>query len=102
MGRGGGQPAVEFLDELGVGLGALRLAGPQLEGHPQDVRLIGGGGELPGRPIGQDRLHEGLHVCFGHRSRSSAIRAAIRKARCWRTLALLTLMVKARADSLME
>ena len=26
----GGQPAVEFFDELGVGSGALVLAGPQL------------------------------------------------------------------------
>ena len=102
MGGAGSQPAVEFLDELWVGPGALRLAGPQLEGHPKDRGVIGRGGELLRRPVGQDRLYERLDVFFGHQSPSSASRAAIRKARYWRTLALLTLMVKARAESLME
>ena len=101
-GRGGGQLAVEVLDELRIGPGELGPAGPQLDRHSQDIGVVGGGAEMLGRPIGQDGLHKGLDAVLGHRSSSSATRAAIRKARYWRTLALLTPTSRARADSLME
>ena len=93
-GAGGGQLAVEVLDELRVGPGELGSAGPQLEGHPQDLGVVGEGAEMLGRPIGQDGLYEGLDAVIGHWSSSSATRAAIRRARCWRTLALLTLTAR--------
>src|ERR1700722_8940080 len=97
-----GQLLVQARDELFV-WGCLAGTGcPQLDRGAQDCRVFGIGPKATRASPGRERIKKGGHLSAAHWSSSIPTFVAMRRARCWRTLALVTLISMARAASLIE
>src|SRR5205807_8052708 len=92
---------VKVGDELGPGQAGAGLGGTELDGGPHGLGIVGVGGEGLRSAVGQHGVDEGTEAAAGH-GIASAIWAAWRRARCWRTLAFPTLMSMAWAASRSE
>ena len=73
----------------------------QFDRDAQNVDVLGSGLEMPWTPTGGQCVNERGESAIGHCCNSIPAFAAMRRARCWRTLALLTLTFMASAASLM-
>ena len=67
-----------------------------------DGGVVGAGPKATGAAPHRQGVKEGGHLSSAHWSSSSPIFVAICRARCWRTLALLTLISMVWAASLIE
>src|SRR4029077_19327827 len=88
-------------DELLVGNIFACASCAHRDGRAQNLGVVRVSLEVLGTAPGQQGVDERCHLAGLHGSRSAAC-AAIRRARCWSTLALAMLTSMARAASLME
>ena len=96
------QLLVQAGHELFVGLGVARSGRSQGDGRAQGFNVVGAGREAARTSPRDKGVYEGRQAPVGHWPSSWATLAAMCKARCWRTLALLTLMSMVLATSLIE
>ncbi len=96
------QLLVQAGHELLVGLGVARSGRSQGDGRAQDFNVVRAGREAARTAPRDQGIYERREASVGHWPRSWATLAAMCKARCWRTLALLTLTSMVLATSLIE
>ena len=97
-----GQLLVQAGHELFVGLGVARPGRSQGDGRAQGFNVVGAGREAARTSPGDKGVYEPRQAPVGHWPSSWATLAAMCKARCWSTLALLTLTSMVLATSFTE
>lgn len=96
-----GEPAPQVGHEFLIGHAGASLPRPQGDGGPQYLDLVGAQPPRGEGLAGHDRLDHPVKVAApASHGASSGNNAARRRARCWRTLALLTVTSISRAASL--